>query len=457
MKISEKLQAGRLRAAKDRPYLATALWSLLPREHAGLGTLAVDQHWRLYYDPVQVEAWNVEELAAVLVHEVGHLLRDHAGRAQSHGANNHQTWNIAGDAEINDDLIAEGLKLPGSPVTPEAINQPNGRLAEEYYNALTQQQEENENDEQSGSEKSEPQDGSADEQNGNNTGDDAGGDAGQSAESHPGSGSSNNSQDQSKNENSGSQTTGSGSEPDHRSCGSCATGKPEDYEEPAPEQGGEGIRQTEAELIRQQVAKEIQHAAKTRGDVPGGWARWAKERLQSKVNWRKQLSAQVRRAIAQRSGCNDYTYSRPSRRSVPGVVMPAMRQPVPAVAVCVDTSGSMSDTDLSQAVAEVDGIIRKAGITEITALTGDTQAATRQKIRSIKELDLAGGGGTDMGEMIRQAASQKPKPEIIIVITDGHTPWGKKPKGTSVIAAMPEGAPKAENWIKTVTIKNQIS
>ena len=47
--------------------------------------------------------------------------------------------NIAADAEINDDLLTEGVRLPDDAITPASIGQPDGLLAEEYYAALESQ------------------------------------------------------------------------------------------------------------------------------------------------------------------------------------------------------------------------------------------------------------------------------------------------------------------------------
>ena len=47
----DSLKIARTRAAEDRPYLASALWNLVPVERKGLGTMATDSSWRLYYDP----------------------------------------------------------------------------------------------------------------------------------------------------------------------------------------------------------------------------------------------------------------------------------------------------------------------------------------------------------------------------------------------------------------------
>ena len=104
------------------------------RPAAGLGTFAVDPAWRLYVDPAVLGVWTVEQVAAVLVHEVWHLLRDHAGRGGRVGVRGRErAWNTACDAEINDDLEQAGLPLPGTPPTPARLRLPDGLLAEEYF------------------------------------------------------------------------------------------------------------------------------------------------------------------------------------------------------------------------------------------------------------------------------------------------------------------------------------
>ena len=56
------------------------------------------------------------------------------------------------------------------------------------------------------------------------------------------------------------------------------------------------------------------------------------------------------------------TGGRPAGRPWPGdVVLPALRRPVPEVAVVCDTSGSMSEDLLAMALAEVEGLLRAAG------------------------------------------------------------------------------------------------
>ena len=74
---SRALQAARVRAAHQRSYFAPALFNLIPVETDLIGSMAVDAHWRLYYNPGWLTAHSVEENASLLIHEVSHLLRDH--------------------------------------------------------------------------------------------------------------------------------------------------------------------------------------------------------------------------------------------------------------------------------------------------------------------------------------------------------------------------------------------
>ncbi len=108
----------------QRPYLASALWAMQRVQLPGLGTFAVDRRWRLYYDPEAAAAWSVDEVAGVLYHEVCHLLRAHADRGSALGADP-LVWNLAADAEINDDLEEEaGVVLPAGAVMPASLGNP---------------------------------------------------------------------------------------------------------------------------------------------------------------------------------------------------------------------------------------------------------------------------------------------------------------------------------------------
>ncbi|WP_420063502.1 DUF2201 family putative metallopeptidase, partial [Mycobacteroides chelonae] len=128
----------RVAAYEVMPYFAAGLFSLVAVAAPGLGTFAVDRWWRLYLDPdMLMSGWSPREAGAVLLHELGHVLRVHAERAEGLPQPMHHTaWNLAADAEINDDLLAAGAALPEGVITPEALDCETNGIAEDYYKHL---------------------------------------------------------------------------------------------------------------------------------------------------------------------------------------------------------------------------------------------------------------------------------------------------------------------------------
>ncbi|MGH9129950.1 MAG: DUF2201 family putative metallopeptidase [Acidimicrobiales bacterium] len=129
------LAASRLWAAAHFPYLASGLFALQVVEAPGIGTVAVDEGWRLWVDPTVAAGWTSAQLGSVLVHHACHLLRSHGDRAREMEVGNEEagTWVRCADAEINDDMIPGGLELPGTPVQPHHLGAVPGRLAEHYF------------------------------------------------------------------------------------------------------------------------------------------------------------------------------------------------------------------------------------------------------------------------------------------------------------------------------------
>lgn len=398
----EAFRLGRLVAAEQLPYFMHALFAAAPVAAPGLGTCAVDAAWRLYLDPALLVGpvrWDSRTLAAVLAHEVGHLLRDHAGRADSLPIpRNHLAWNLATDAEINDDLLAADVPLPDGVVTPAALGCEDGDLAETYYAHLCPPD----------ADTALPDDGTA-------------------------------------------------------GCGSGSGCPPVPGELPADTGLEDGtaapVDPADGEFVRRRVALDVQSTqeAKGRGSVPAGLARWAADVLAPPtVAWDRLLRAAVRRAVADRAGRVDYTYSRPSRRRTPGIIKPAMRAPSVVVSLVVDTSGSMSQSDLDAAMSEVTGVLRSSGVARehVRLLSCDAAATTAQRVRSVGTVELHGGGGTDMRVGITAAEQASPAPHVIVVLTDGDTPWPDAPtRARLVCAVIRSGTPHdTPSWASTVHI-----
>ena len=248
---------------------------------------------------------------------------------------------------------------------------------------------------------------------------------------------------------------------DHDSDGDCGSGadgqpRPGDSDRP-PGDGPEGLPGWQSDLLRRQVATEILRHGREAGTVPAGLARWARQALSPVVNWRTLLAAELRRAVADRAGAADYSYRRPSRRAAAAgdVVLPALRRPVPDVAVVCDTSGSMTEDLLAMVLAEVEGLLRSLGVLrQLRVLACDTAVGPAQRVTSARQVELVGGGGTDMGAGIGAAAALRPRPSITVVLTDGFTPWpARPPKGMRVlIALLGDHSPDAPGWARSVRV-----
>ncbi|MEB3023360.1 MULTISPECIES: vWA domain-containing protein [Mycolicibacter] len=416
-------------AFEAMPYFADALFSVIPVAAPGLGTFAVDKHWRLYLDPARLigqGAWSVTQVATALLHEVGHLLRVHADRAAVLAQPlSHLAWNYAADAEINDDLIDAGVVLPVDPVTPAALGCEPGGFAEDYYAAIL------------GDYQDDPAPGSA----GGNGEQADGGEASAGAASDSGAG--------------GQAEFGCGS-------GSGCEANPGELIAEDTIGGRAGIDPATADLIREQVAIAVRdHAgSKGRGSVPAGMRRWADKVLTTPaVPWRRVLRVAIRRAVGQAAGRTDYSMARPSRRSR-DVLFPGLRGPKIRVAIVVDTSGSMGSGDLAAALAEVEGVLRTAAVARehVTVLTVDAAAAEPQRISRVRDIVLIGGGGTDMRVGIAAAEALRPAPHVVVVLGDGDTPWPESAgaaKLVCVIIGNDQAAAAAPQFATTVTIPSQ--
>lgn len=366
------LQAARLWIGHHRPYYAAALYRCPIIPAPTVPTFAVDEHWRIYVNPVYANTLSVTRFAAALVHEINHLIRDHAARSRICGVQtgaDHVRWNLAGDAELNDDLHADGLDVDRAHwVFPWTFGLTKDLTAEIYYRELD-----------------EP-------------------------------------------------------ELDDAACGSGSGGVALDCELPSTDPDHPAVSEREAQMVRVDVAEAVLGHHRSRGDVPGDLVEWAHGVLHPKVDWRRVLAGLVREAVATVSDDGDFTYRRFGRRSsaLPHIRVPGLLRHIPQVAVIIDTSGSMSTNDLEQALGEVRGMLRSASVADdaVTVLTVDAAVHGVQKVTRVDNVRLGGRGGTDMTVGITAALELKPRPDIIVVLTDGFTPWPTQPLRVPIIVGL---------------------
>lgn len=377
---------------RDLPYLAHALYALVPLPCPDIPTMTVDERWRISVNPHWLATATVPEVGAQLAHAVWHVLSDHAGRARDLDVDRSTAtaWDRAADVALRPTLGADRV-VPDEFPEPADIPALPGRSAEEYYAMLT------------GLPATAADDGDPG---------DAGGPGG----------------------------PGDATSPELGGCGSGADGIPRGHELGPDLDVGE-VDRLAAREIRRLVAIEYREHGQRRGDTPGDALRWVRSILEPTVPWEPLLSGAVRRAVGWAAGRGDATYSRPSRRSssVPQVVLPGWHRPVPRVALVVDTSGSVDDGLLARALGEVDGVIGALGLpgSSVTVYSVDAAVHTAQPVRRARDARLVGAGGTDLRVGLRAVEAQRPRPDVVVVFTDGGTPWpSTPPPGSAVIVAL---------------------
>lgn len=394
------LATGRIIAKQKAPYMASAIFALIPKEMPGLATMAVTERGVLLWDPEWLKTLTPDQVGWVLLHEASHLLRDHCKRCKTYAADP-RLWNIAADAEINDDIREMHGNLPDGAIYPELLGCEKGGVAETYYGALRKQAQPKQGSEGSGEGQGEDGDGS-------------GGGKGKGGEK----------EQQGKDSKDGKDGKPS---PAGGWCGSGAgrkvPGEPEDGTG-----GGPGRSHADLQRVRLQVAEAVRaESAKGQGNVPAGLRVWADGLLKpAKVPWRQLLARAIRGALAYQAGSVDYSYSRPARRQgavgwgrgMP--VLPTLRGPRPRVAVAIDTSGSMGRGEIERAASECAGIL-KATAADVALLACDAAVHTVTQLRHPRELAqaLKGGGGTSFVPIFQTIAAMRDAPGILVILTDG--------------------------------------
>lgn len=213
------------------------------------------------------------------------------------------------------------------------------------------------------------------------------------------------------------------------------------------------MKPSEQDIIIRQTAERIME--KACGDDAGSWQQWAKDIINPRVDPKLALLRMVRQAVEMTSGTGDYSYRRPNRRNPSREVLrPSAVQPIPRITVIVDTSGSMDKRDLGLSLGLIGKVLNGFRIRDgIQVICGDTRKVTEAKAFDPKSIKLGGGGGTNMGKLVQHAAERKPRPQLIVVCTDGCTPWCE-PVGIPVVACVTQDKylKRVPSWIKAVSL-----
>ena len=120
------------------------------------------------------------------------------------------------------------------------------------------------------------------------------------------------------------------------------------------------------------------------------------------------------------------------------MALPSNVAPFPRITVIVDTSGSMGRNDLGLALGTIRKVVHSFRIRDgIQVVTGDTKGqAKRLCLSNPSKIELTGGGGTDMAAIVEQVLDDRPRPQMILVCTDGWTPWPEQDPGIPIVACI---------------------
>ncbi len=390
------------------PYLASTLFGLIPMPMPGLlalagGPIAVTERLVLYYEPDWVEQEEVIVLATGLAHECLHVQLNHVIRGKSYP--DKKRFNRAGDLFINgimrdvkrvkkskDGSSAPAnepvWKFPEWALMPEQYGFAVGLTADEYYRLL-------EEFEKAGKTPKEP---------GSSPGG-AGGGGGEGPGIMQGC------------------------------CGGVA-GNPLSKELENKYNHEKGRSESDVVSIAKATAKAIDSYMKSsegRGTMPGNWSELVKiSEKEFEVPWRQKLAKVLRHALgAIRAGGLDYSIRRPSRRSyLRGIILPGLIGYEPNVWFIVDSSGSMGSEQLADASKICADVLKQTGVAEAWWMEADIEhkrEPLRIAVRDLVSMEIRGRGGTDFRPAINYVASKRPKPHVVIYITDGEGPAPRMP------------------------------
>ncbi len=446
---TQKMQAARMVAVMAYPEYRHGLMSVTLVCEPACGTAAADRHGRVYFNPYFIDQMEVEHAAFIWVHELSHILWRHCQRSKEIGADQTQELadvaNYAMDARIHEDMFLD-RRLPPPPqdviklCTLTNLNLPRGGAWEEDFVTLLGRRQQGlmfngqpfgapgySDTLERGSDGTEGTEGDKGE---NGTG------AGAAAEE-------------------GGNESGNVMGPLRPTSGSGSSGRGRKWEQ-GDATTESGMSEAELEEMRKQIARDIEERQRSRGNVGANMLRWADTTLRKRINPMsvlRQLLTQMCGEIV--SGNAEATYSRLNRRSEAfqdDFVRPGNRSHLPKLEIVFDTSGSMTDEDISIGATAIEPVLKSFRRLQVTS--GDVRTCASEAITVVKrKLQLGGGGGTDMARILEEIRERKStdRPDIVLLVTDGYTPWPeKKIKEFRVIVILMDRGADVPKWAKVI-------
>lgn len=203
-------------------------------------------------------------------------------------------------------------------------------------------------------------------------------------------------------------------------------GDASDGESVARERGDEE-KQSEKDWDRA-IARAAAYA-KQQGELPEGLERMVSEKVDSKVAWGEKLRQYLRFGVS-RDRRDDYQFVPPSRRFIwRDMYLPSpCGFNAPKIAFAVDTSGSIGESEIAQAVAEIEEIRKQFGCAlYLIDCDAEVHAGRWLDASEAVPTKFKGGGGTDFAPVFAHLEENRIPVDVCVYITDGYGNFGEKP------------------------------
>ncbi len=345
-----------------------------------LPTAAVDGR-NLYYNTQFFNAMTNKEIEFVVAHEILHMVFDHLGRRDDR---NPMLYNIAADYKVNNLLVRDRIGTVPSIVDCFQDFKYEADTSEEIYDKLF------EDAKQAGKELQELLDQLDDE--------------GEMLDEHLDDG------DGEGNE---------GEEEKDANGNNVSKSRPKYSKE-------------ELKKIKDEIKEGMMTAAQAAGagNTPGEITRMIQELTEPKMNWREILQQQIQSTIK-----NDFTFSRPNRKGWhTGAILPGQDfDETIDISVGIDMSGSIGNSQATDFLSEVQGIMDQYQDYNIKVWCFDTKVYNEQDFTSdngevLQDYEIIGGGGTDFMANWKYMKENDIQPKKFIMFTDGYAwdSWGEE-------------------------------
>lgn len=503
-------------AGAASPVLLSALTMLQPYKSKIVDVAAIDQDWRVALGNAFFQ-YTQHEREAIVIHECLHVTCNHFARARIDGQSDAKISNAAEDLEINQMVaslrrvrLPQGALYPNTPSAPKGmgiIDVPAGELMESYYRMISNGHGKDDIDEKmnagnggSGQAEDESSNGNDGESAQSGTQRDDNSRAGASDGDNPqeGSGVSRNDaqgdRDSSSRDNSGSNTrqggnNSAGNTSPNGSSGSagrnadahdkdkirglCGNRDIDRVREEADEAGVRKVRPASKSKATERMLDETAKRMKMNG-MPGV-STLDQQFIVSlnrvihppELNWRQLLRTTASDLMSKQAyQKTEYSFKRVNRRGsafMKDCAFPSMVGYAPIVMMGIDTSGSRVDgvqfeIDMSNA-QDILKSVGKLSKKSFSAFCVDTSIKRIQPVPRIEDLDLTGGGGTDMSVAFEYVSTlpRRKRPDIFVLATDGGFDWDKCakvwPDNMKVIILITDSwylqPGKIPNWVYT--------